>query len=103
MSIATGGPARDRSRRNRHPRESAAPVMVRRPISSISISARSLTSDTSWANGLCTSGCQRKGEYMGRVGDVLQALLSEVDELGRNCSPHMPPCIGGDADSPRWG
>jgi hypothetical protein len=51
------------------------------------------------ANDLRTSSCQGKGEYMRRVGDVLQPLLSEVDELGRNRSPHMPPCIGGDADS----
>src|SRR6516162_7182908 len=36
---------------------------------------------------------------MSRVGDVLQPLLSQVDELGGNRSPHMPPGIGGDADA----
>ena len=49
------------------------------------------------ADDLRTSGRQRKGEYMRRIGDVLQAVLSEIDVLSRNRSPHMPPCIGGDA------
>src|SRR5262249_15913951 len=40
---------------------------------------------------------------MRRVGHVLQPLLSQVDELGGNRSPHMPPGIGGDTDSARRG
>ena len=37
------------------------------------------------------------------IWDVLQPLLSKVDELGGNHSAHMPPRIGGDADSAGWG
>ena len=40
---------------------------------------------------------------MGRIGDVLQALLSEIDEIGGYRSPHMTPDIGGDADAARRG
>src|SRR5258708_25592299 len=36
---------------------------------------------------------------MRRIGDVLQLLLSEIDEIGGNRSPHMTPGIGGDADA----
>ena len=50
------------------------------------------------ADDLRTLGRQRKGEYVRRIGDVLQAMLSEVDELGGNHPPNMAPGIGRDAD-----
>jgi hypothetical protein len=40
---------------------------------------------------------------MRRIGDVLQPLLSEIDEIGGYRSPHMTPGIGGDADAARRG
>src|SRR5215831_2041218 len=49
------------------------------------------------------SGCRSNGEHMRGIWDVLQPLLSKVDELGGNHSAHMPPRIGGDADSAGWG
>src|SRR2546423_12383168 len=36
---------------------------------------------------------------MRRIGDVLQPLLAEIDELGCDRSPHMAPGVGGDADA----
>src|SRR6478672_13919044 len=36
---------------------------------------------------------------MRRIGDVLQPLLPQIDELGGNRSAYMPPGIGGDADA----
>ena len=35
---------------------------------------------------------------MRRIGYVLQALFSQIGELGRNRSAHLPPGLGGDAD-----
>src|SRR5437763_4316022 len=39
------------------------------------------------------------GKDMRRIGDVLQPLLAEIDELGGDPSPHLAPGIGGDADA----
>src|SRR6516165_3989461 len=36
---------------------------------------------------------------MRRVGDVLEPLLAEIDEFGRNRAAHMAPGIGGDANA----
>src|SRR6516225_6081014 len=47
----------------------------------------------------CTSGDWRNGEHMHRVGDVLQPLFSEIDELGSDHSANMAPGVGGDADA----
>src|ERR1700720_1395261 len=49
------------------------------------------------------SGRQGNGEDMRRIGDVLQPLLSEIDEIGGYRSPHMTPDIGGDANGARRG
>jgi len=38
---------------------------------------------------------------MRRVGDVLQPLFAQVDELGGHCAAYVPPRLGGDAD-PTW-
>src|SRR6516162_7326111 len=38
-------------------------------------------------------------EDMRRVGDVLEPLLAEIDEFGRNRAAHMAPGIGGDANA----
>src|SRR5690242_9830403 len=35
---------------------------------------------------------------MRRIGDVLEPLLAEIDEFGRNRAAHMAPRIGGDAN-----
>ena len=105
MSIATGVRRRDRKQQQHpNPRERwlwswCAGRIARTPIFREIVGLGMQTE----VNDLRTSGCQRKGEYMRRICDVLQPLLSEVDELGRNRSPHMPPCIGGDADSPGRG
>jgi hypothetical protein len=40
---------------------------------------------------------------MRRIRDVLQPLLSQIDELSGNRSPHMTRGIRGDADAARWG
>ena len=105
MSIATGVRRRDR-KQQQHPASAGtiALVMVRRPGRRDAdfreiVGLGMQTGADDWR----ASGCQRKGEYMRRIGDVLQPVLSQVDELGRNRSPHMPPCIGGDADSPGRG
>ena len=39
------------------------------------------------------SGRQGNGEDMRRIGDVLQPLLSEIDEIGGYRSPHMTPVL----------
>src|SRR5271169_4097224 len=36
---------------------------------------------------------------MRRIGDVLQPLLAEIDELGGDRAPHMAPGVGRDANA----
>jgi hypothetical protein len=38
---------------------------------------------------------------MRRIGNILQPLLAEIDELGGDRAPHMAPGVGRDADAAR--
>ena len=42
---------------------------------------------------------RRQGKDMRRIGDVLQPLLAEIDELGGDRAPHMAPGVSRDADA----
>src|SRR5438105_4092037 len=53
---------------------------------------------TGWVRARA-SGRGSDGIDMRRIGDVLQPLLAEIYELGRDRSPHMTPGVGRDADA----